>query len=441
VQLASPVWHIGFLPVVYKLLQCVCINCSRLLADKNKAEFKRASSIANGKKRLMALLKLCRSSRTCRGNSMPAGEEGAAGAGGISEADTGCGTAQPGYRREGTLITLEFKEEHVADMNLADRKQHLTPERAYAIFRNVSDEDVRTLGLNPRFARPEWLVLTVLPVAPPHVRPSVALDSLARADDDITHKYADIVKANIAVANAKKSGQPAVMVQQFERTLQYHVATIIDSSVPGLPNATQRGGKSLKTFRERLVGKGGRVRGNLMGKRVDFSARTVITADPNLSIHQVGVPRSIASNLTVPERVNRYNIRRLQALVERGPHEHPGCKYIIRDNGARIDLRHAKSAADLTLKYGYTVERHLMDDDTVLFNRQPTLHKMSIMCHKVKVLDYSTFRMNLTCTTPYNADFDGDEVRQRCCRGLIAAACAWVPRVRDLHGNPSMQCP
>lgn len=404
-------------------MQCVCINCSRLLVDKNSLDFQRAASISNGKKRLMALLRLCRGRRQCKGNTSA---EGAAGADGsvtvVNEADVGCGAYQPNFRREGLKISLEFKEEHMAsagaagggDSMASDRKQVLSPERAYSILRNVSNEDVKILGLNPKYARPEWLIVTVLPVAPPHVRPSVALDSLARADDDVTHKYADIVKANTTVSNAKKSGQPAVVVQQYEAVLQYHVATLVDNSVPGLPNATQRGGKQLKTFRERLVGKMGRVRGNLMGKRVDFSARTVITADPNLSIHQVGVPRSIASNLTVPERVNRYNIRRLQQLVERGPHEHPGCKYIIRDNGLRIDLRHAKSANDLTLKYGYVVERHLMDDDTVLFNRQPTLHKMSIMCHKAKVLDYSTFRLNLTCTTPYNADFDGDEVSSSC---------------------------
>jgi DNA-directed RNA polymerase II subunit RPB1 len=297
----------------------------------------------------------------------------------------------------------------------------MTAERAYQVLRHISEEDARFLGLDPTYAKPEWLVLTVLPVAPPHVRPSVALDALTRGEDDITHKYADIVKANNMLANAKKSAQTSILIEQYESNLQYHVATLVDNSLPGVAQATQRGGKTLKTFRDRLVGKGGRVRGNLMGKRVDFSARTVITADPILSIHQVGVPRTIASNLTVPERVNRYNIRKLQALVERGPTEHPGAKYIIRDNGVRIDLRFARGQNELTLKYGYVVERHLMDDDTVLFNRQPTLHKMSIMCHKAKILDYSTFRLNLTCTTPYNADFDGDEVCIGC--GICIARC------------------
>jgi DNA-directed RNA polymerase II subunit RPB1 len=152
------------------------------------------------------------------------------------------------------------------------------------------------------------------------------------------------------------------------------------------------------------------VRGNLMGKRVDFSARTVITPDPNLAINQIGVPRTIAQNMTFPELVTPFNIDRMHELVSRGANHYPGAKYIIRDNGDRIDLRFHPKTSDLHLQCGYTVERHMIDGDFIVFNRQPTLHKMSMMGHLVKVLPWSTFRMNLSCTTPYNADFDGDEM-------------------------------
>jgi DNA-directed RNA polymerase II subunit RPB1 len=162
--------------------------------------------------------------------------------------------------------------------------------------------------------------------------------------------------------------------------------------------------------KQRLKSKEGRVRGNLMGKRVDFSARAVITPDPNLSIDQVGVPRTIAQNLTFPEIVTPFNIDRMQELVARGNNQYPGAKYIIRDNGERIDLRYHPKPSDLHLQFGYKVERHLRDDDLVIFNRQPTLHKMSMMGHRVKILPWSTFRLNLSVTTPYNADFDGDEM-------------------------------
>jgi len=428
-QLESPVFHIGFLNEVYKLVQCVCINCSRILADKADPEFARVAKIKNGKKRLYAMMKLCRGSgkgSKCSGDSLRRAKEGEEGAdGGVAQlapGSSGCGAVQPRFRRDGLKILMEFPESEAEDMaGLGDRKQSLAPARCYEVFRGMTDECARLLGLNAKYARPEWLILTVLPVAPPHVRPSVAVTALVRSDDDVTHKYSDIVKCNLELARAKKSGRTALEIEQYEALLQWHCATLIDNSLPGQPGATQRGGKALKTFRERLVGKGGRIRGNLMGKRVDFSARTVITADPNLSIHQVGVPRSIAANLTVPETVSRYSMKKLQGLVDRGWGEWPGAKYIIRDNGQRIDLRYAKGS-DRTLKAGWLVERHLMDDDTVLFNRQPSLHKMSIMCHKAKVLDYSTFRLNLTCTTPYNADFDGDEMNLHALQTLPAIA-------------------
>ncbi|KAI8344064.1 hypothetical protein BC941DRAFT_407662, partial [Chlamydoabsidia padenii] len=166
----------------------------------------------------------------------------------------------------------------------------------------------------------------------------------------------------------------------------------------------------LKSIRARLKGKEGRLRGNLMGKRVDFSARTVITGDPNLSLDEVGVPRSIARNLTYPEIVTSYNIDKLQALVRNGPLEHPGAKYVIRDNGERIDLRYRQRAGEIPLQLGYRVERHIVDGDVVIFNRQPSLHKMSMMGHRIRVMPYSTFRLNLSVTSPYNADFDGDEM-------------------------------
>ncbi|TKR81908.1 hypothetical protein L596_015705 [Steinernema carpocapsae] len=147
-----------------------------------------------------------------------------------------------------------------------------------------------------------------------------------------------------------------------------------------------------------------------MGKRVDFSARTVITADPNLPIDTVGVPKTIAQNLTFPEIVTPFNIDKLQELVNRGTDNYPGAKYIIRENGSRVDLKYHPRASDLHLQPGYRVERHMRDGDIIVFNRQPTLHKMSMMGHRVKILPWSTFRMNLSVTTPYNADFDGDEM-------------------------------
>jgi len=121
------------------------------------------------------------------------------------------------------------------------------------------------------------------------------------------------------------------------------------------------------------------------------------------------VPKEIAMNMTIPEVVTEQNINYLRLLVEKGAYDWPGAKFIKRTDGRLIDLSILQNRTDAHLEYGYTVERHLQDNDYVIFNRQPSLHKMSMMGHRVKVLPYKTFRMNVLCTRPYNADFDGDK--------------------------------
>jgi DNA-directed RNA polymerase II subunit RPB1 len=155
-----------------------------------------------------------------------------------------------------------------------------------------------------------------------------------------------------------------------------------------------------------LVGKHGRVRGNLMGKRVDFSGRSVITPDPNLSATELGVPIKMAKNLTKPVVVNARNINYLEKLVRNGPDVHPGAKILEKKNGYTISLRNIDRNS-ITLELGDIVHRHMMDGDCILFNRQPTLHRMSMMGHIVRIMPVGeTFRMNVACTKPYNADFD-----------------------------------
>ena len=207
--------------------------------------------------------------------------------------------------------------------------------------------------------------------------------------------------------------------------------TFMDNTVAGMPRALTRSGRPLKSVSQRLKGKEGRIRGNLMGKRVDFSARTVITPDPNLAIDEVGVPRSIARNLTYPEIVTPFNIHKLQELVNNGPAELPGARYIIRNDGLRLDLRQPN--VQKHLQPGYKVERHVQDGDIVMFNRQPSLHKMSIMGHRMRIMPYSTFRMNLSVTTPYNADFDGDEMNMHVLQTMETRA-----EVQELMMVPKM---
>jgi DNA-directed RNA polymerase II subunit RPB1 len=321
------------------------------------------------------------------------------------------------------IIDIEFKENVTDEFGIERLKHQLSPMKAYDILKNISDIDVKILGFNMRWTRPEWLIVSVLPVPPPHVRPTVSRDGLNQNEDDLTHAITNIVKDNLMLENSIRKGDSPHIIEEFEKLLQFRVTAFFDNERADVPHETHRSGRPLKTIRQRLKGKEGRLRGNLMGKRVDFSARTVITADPNLSIDQVGVPRSIAIRLTVPVRVTRFNIDELRTLVQNGPDVHPGAQFIVRNDGSRIDLRYV-GTTNLMLEYGWTIERHLADDDIILFNRQPSLHKMSIMGHRVKVLDYSTFRLNLSVTTPYNADFDGDEMNLHVPQSLLARADA-----------------
>jgi DNA-directed RNA polymerase beta' subunit len=190
----------------------------------------------------------------------------------------------------------------------------------------------------------------------------------------------------------------------------------VNNKIPGVAPSAQRGGRPLKSLQQRIGSKEGRVRYNIQGKRVEQSARTVITPDPNLSIAEVGVPMKIAMNLSRPEKVTMYNRDKLYKYVRNGADKYPGAKSVVRSDGRMISLKHVNTA-DVVLKIGDTVHRHLMDGDTILFNRQPTLHRMSMMGHRVRVLPFNTFRLNVSVCSAYNADFDGD----KSCHQQVAA--------------------
>jgi DNA-directed RNA polymerase II subunit RPB1 len=412
IELAKPVFHVGWIKEVVKILRCVCVQCSMLhFGHPSKTEKVREICRNSwGKRRLAKMYKLC-DGKSC--------DPGDAAKDGINElhgddGDSGhqkpsqirCGAKQPKFRLE-QLVIYKFEDDVEGGRK---NKSVMSAEEVFNIFKAISDEDCSNLGMNPRFCRPESLICSVLPVPPLHVRPPVETGKGGgESQDDLTFLLADIVKLNAALDESVRTGKPQNIVQEYENALTAAVCAWVDNESTLLPvkKTQKKSGRIMKSLRMRLKGKEGRIRKNLMGKRVDFSARTVITADPILAIDQVGVPKSIALNLTYPEMVTPFNIRELQKLVANGPETHPGAKHVVLLNKKRKDLRYVQNKNDLRLDYGMIVERHIRDDDIVLFNRQPTLHKMSIMGHRVKVLDWSTFRMNLSVTSPYNADFDG----------------------------------
>ena len=389
-KLAEPVYNIEFLQTVYKLVKCVCYHCSRLLVPQDRLEY--VLQIRSNRKRLSEIAKNV--TKTCQLSGDP-------------NIPGGCGKTQPKYikKKMGICIRTSSRNEEF-QFDGDDSKRDLTAREVYNIFKNIDDETIRMLGLSTVFSRPENMVLRVLLVAPPAIRPSIEMSATGRAEDDITHLYQSILATNLELSRAKEAGQPQTKINELIERLQSYVAYIMNNNEN---KAKQKGGRPIKSISQRLKGKEGRLRGNLMGKRVDFSARTVVSPDPSLELDQLGVPKEIAVDMTIPETVTQLNIDWLKKLVDRGD-EWPGARYYISkiNNNEIIDLKYVKNKPNL--QYGDVVERHLMNDDFVLFNRQPSLHKMSIMGHRVRVLPGMTFRLNLAVTTPYNADFDGDEM-------------------------------
>ena len=294
--------------------------------------------------------------------------------------------------------------------NFLRGKKRIFPTEVREILSQIPDEELEKIGVDPKGCRPEWAILTALLVPPVTVRPSIILESGERSEDDLTHKLSDVIRANQRLWENLNAGAPEVIIEDLWDLLQFHITTFFDNTVARIPPARHRSGQPLKTIEERIKGKEGRIRKNLAGKRVNYSGRTVISPDPSMEINEVGIPFEIAKVVTVAETVTDLNMGKLKKLIKKGS-EYPGANYIIRPDGKRKKITEdLKEEIMGELTQRYKVERHLQDGDVVLFNRHPSLHRGSLMAHFVKVLKGRTFRLHPAAATPYNADFDGDEM-------------------------------
>ena len=397
IDLAKPVIHVGYTRLIRKLLRITCRDCGRLLLDKDEIE------------KFSALEDDPYSAET------------------IGEKDVKKERICPYCGEQQYKINFEKPTSFVEVISVVDEntgktiktEQKLTSADIRERLERIPDDDLRLLGIDPDVARPEWAVLTVLPVPPVTVRPSIILENGQRSEDDLTHKLVDIIRINQRFRENQDAGAPQLIIEDLWELLQYHVTTYLDNEVAGCPPARHRSGRPLKTLSQRLKGKDGRFRGSLSGKRVNFSARTVISPDPNLSVGEVGVPLAIANEMSVPVRVTKQNIEDIRAMIRIGPHRPTlrdpcGANYVNRPDGRRIRLiagpeGNCDTVAEM-IEPGWKIDRQLRDGDIVLFNRQPSLHRMSIMSHRIKVMNGRTFRLNPAVCPPYNADFDGDEM-------------------------------
>ncbi len=403
IELARPVFFIQHIKDIMKISKCVCYKCSKLLIDKS--EHKHVYNLSNEDK-WDYVYKQASGIHRC-------GEK----------TSDGCGWKQPNKIKVDGMATIYALWSTLDNNDNNDRQESkikLTPELLLKIFKRISDEDVAFMGFSPVWSRPEWMICTVLPVAPPAVRPSVRHDAQQRSEDDLTHIYCNIIKTNNDLINKLKENAASNAVEGLTTMLQYFVAMIVNNKVKGSEPMAQRTGRPLQCIMGRINTKYGRIRGNLMGKRVDFSARSVITGDPNLSIRQLGVPMKIAMTLTKPVIVNDRNKDYLMKLIQNGPDVYPGAKVVEKRGADPISLRNVDRSL-IRIQNGDIVHRHMMDDDAVIFNRQPSLHRMSMMCHVAKIMKRSDpFRLNVGVTKPYNADFDGDEMNMHMPQNVLA---------------------
>ncbi|GKT35802.1 DNA-directed RNA polymerase II subunit rpb1, partial [Aduncisulcus paluster] len=411
IELEEPVFNKLFLSKVIDILKCVCPSCGKLRAfqrAKPDEIISEIDKIANPMLRLKALVKVS-GAKKCKGLSGKSGS-------GESGSEKTCCVLAKNFTFQNGLITMSFD----ADKGKEYKNRILRAKDVLEIFRIVSHADpmnLYRLGFESKHARPEWLILTVLPVPPICVRPEVLIPGNDRMQsDDLSAMLKQIISTN---QELKRASGDETRQEDLYKNLYHHVTTYFNNSSTSTEVRSVRSNQTIrKSIAERLKGKEGRLRGNLMGKRVDFSARSVITGDPTISIDEVGVPVSVAKMLTIPVTVTSFNKKELQESVKNGPGLHPGATY-VKSDGIERSLKIDKN---FDLKEGDIVERHLRDGDFVMFNRQPSLHKMSLMGHKVRVMPYSTFRLNLSVTSPYNADFDGDEMNLHVPQSLEAIA-------------------
>lgn len=331
---------------------------------------------------------------------------------------------------------------HVSSNGSSETKTLLTTKEIEDILGLLSDDDIEILGFTKNLNHPKNYIMNYFPVLPPVSRISLSNGENTTVEEDLTIHLSDIIKIN---NNLAKEGAD---IKKLMENLKGKIATFFNNS--NEKSKHHRSGKATKGIKERLGGKNGIFRKNLMGKRVNFSARTVIGPDPTLKMDEIAIPPEIAKNLYIPIHVNELNLEEVRQLnrekkivakiTEDFEIINTAKKFKLSNlNFGDILIRDGKEQKVLNLKdtfyptdkfarngkiydieieetilpdifVGDIVHRKLQDGDTVILNRQPTLHRASMQAVKIIIRPGKTIRMNLAITKPFNADFDGDEM-------------------------------
>ena len=408
IYIREPLFNVGYTSHLRKVLECICLGCSNLYIAKEGRDYTKIAKLKSATVRLKRIHKISQKAKVC------------------IRPQQDCGIKKSVIRfdkKSSSLNLLSIVEVPETDQQTntlkKSKKPHIITAREIArILDKISPEDAYIMGIDTKKHIPSDTIYKILPVPPVSIRPSVRgfFSSGSAKEDGITHTLAAIVKANNRYNSQRESkGESSGRHEkEYSDLLQASVATLIDANI--LSNPKDNKNNISRSLSDRYQGKG-RIRGNIQGKRGDFNARTVITSDPTISVNHFGVPVKIAREVTLPIIVTPTNIDQLTKYVRNGPDVYPGANYVFKRSsielgeGKPIVLKFKKEEVNLT--YGDVVERHLITGDPVLVNRQPSLHKQSMMTHRIKVINddkYLTFRLSPAVCPPYNADFDGDEM-------------------------------
>ena len=234
--------------------------------------------------------------------------------------------------------------------------------------------------------KPEWMILDVVPVIPPELRPMVQLDGGRFATADLNDLYRRVINRNNRLKRMLEMGAPDIIVRNEKRMLQEAVDALIDNGRRGRP-VTGAGGRQLKSLSDLLRGKQGRFRQNLLGKRVDYSGRSVIVVGPSLKLYQCGLPKEMALELFKPFVI--------QKLVAQGMEQ---------------NVKTAKRAVERLKPEVWDVLENVIKDHPVMLNRAPTLHRLGIQAFEPVLVEGKALKLHPLCCTAFNADFDGDQM-------------------------------
>jgi len=398
IELARPVFRLGSINIVLMILRSVCREC----ASPKFTEDQLKNATGTIKDRLKTISEMCRNKMVCQVCSAP----------------------QPVYtKRDRTFIDAVYRAKDLQSDFVKQRgpayieflKARFMPDDAAAVLYALRDS-------TDLIKNPETLICKLQIVPPPIVRPSnFAGQTRVRSENDMTVALQDIVRANNDLEKCEFGTK--AFTEAYDK-LQIVVSGLVNHAIKR--SAAQKGilpiiaaisKRKVIDLRSRLNGKKARIRGNLSGKRVDQSGRTVITGDASHDIDQLGLPSCMMNKLTFPEVANATNLASLQDEVIIGSYQNNGA-LAVRPPSHDLDrviwlpILDVLSRRDLAsqLRIGWTVERHLVNDDAVLFNRQPSLWKASMMCFRIYRVEGLTARLPLPVTRAFNADFDGDEM-------------------------------